>query len=90
MERHIHVNRLADVKRPASAEGDAVGLTNRRRQPLSSQAIDTLLRNRLYVGIIDVPEFGVRDQRGDFDRLISGEMLAKAASSEVPTGELNA
>jgi len=27
-----------------------------------------LLRNRLYVGIIDVPEFGVRDQRGDFER----------------------
>jgi hypothetical protein len=26
-----------------------------------------LLRNRLYFGIIDVPEFGVRDQRGDFD-----------------------
>src|SRR5918993_3381213 len=28
-------------------------------QPLSSQAIGMLLRNRLYVGIIDVPEFGV-------------------------------
>jgi hypothetical protein len=43
------------------------GLTNRRGQPLSSQAIGMLLRNRLYVGIIDVPESGVRDQRGDFD-----------------------
>ena len=31
------------------------GLTNRRGQPLSSQAIGMLLRNRLYVGIIDVP-----------------------------------
>jgi hypothetical protein len=40
------------------------GLTNRRGQPLSAQAIGMLLRNRLYVGIIDVPEFGVRDQRG--------------------------
>jgi site-specific DNA recombinase len=50
------------------------GLTNRRGQPLSSQAIGMLLRNRLYVGIIDVPEFGVRDQRGDFDPLISEEI----------------
>jgi hypothetical protein len=33
-----------------------------------------LLRNRLYVGIIDVPEFGVRDQRGDFESLISEEI----------------
>ena len=49
------------------------GLTNRRGQPLSSQAIGMLLRNRLYIGIIDVPDFGVRDQRGDFDPLISEE-----------------
>ena len=46
-------------------------LTNRRGQPLSSQAIGMLLRNRLYIGIIDVPEFGVRDQRGDFAPLIN-------------------
>jgi len=50
------------------------GLTNRRGQPLSSQAIGMLLRNRLYVGIVDVPEFGVRDQRGDFEPLISGDV----------------
>lgn len=54
-----------------------LGLTNRRGQPLSSQAIGMLLRNRLYIGIIDVPEYGVRDQRGDFDLLISEEMLRK-------------
>jgi site-specific DNA recombinase len=54
------------------------GLTNRRGQPLSSQAIGMLLRNRLYVGIIDVPEFGVRDQRGDFEPLISEEIFHKA------------
>jgi Recombinase len=46
------------------------GLTNRRGQPLSSQAIGMLLRNRLYIGVIDVPDFGVRDQRGDFEPLI--------------------
>jgi Recombinase len=43
------------------------GLTNRRGQPPSSQAIGMLLRNRLYVGMIDVPDSGIRDQRGDFD-----------------------
>lgn len=37
-----------------------------------------LLRNRLYIGVIDVPEFGVRDQRGDFDPLISEEVFYKA------------
>jgi hypothetical protein len=53
------------------------GLTNRRGQPHSSQAIGMLLRNRLYVGIIDVPEFGVRDQRDDFEPLISEETSHK-------------
>ena len=51
------------------------GLTNRRGQPLSSQAIGMPLRNRLYVGIIDVPEFGVRDQRGSFEPLFSGHLV---------------
>ena len=37
-----------------------------------------LLRNRLYVGVIDVPDFGVRDQRGDFEPLISDEIFYKA------------
>jgi hypothetical protein len=50
------------------------GLTNRRGQPLTSQAIGMLLRNRLYIGIIDVPDFDVRDRRGDFEPLISEEI----------------
>ena len=54
------------------------GLTNRRGQPLRSQAIGTLLRNRLYVGVIDVPDFGLRDKRGDFEPLISDEIFYKA------------
>ena len=56
----------------------AWGLTNRRGQPLRSQAIGMLLRNRLYVGIVDVPEFGVREKRGDFEPLISEEMFYSA------------
>jgi hypothetical protein len=63
------------------------GPSNRRGQPLSSQAIGMLLRNSLYVGIIDVPEFGVRDQRGDFEPLIGEEIFYKAQavlSGKVP------
>ena len=51
------------------------GLTNRRGLPLTSQAIAMLLRNRLNVGIVDVPEFGVRDPRGDFEPLINEEIF---------------
>ena len=49
----------------------AWGLTNRRGRPLTSQAIGMVLRNRLYAGIVDVPEYGVRAKRGDFEPLIS-------------------
>ena len=56
-----------DTKQEILQKATQWGLTNRRGQPLSSQAIGMLLRNRLYVGVIDVPDFGVRDQRGDFD-----------------------
>ena len=54
------------------------GLTNRRGQPLSSQddRHAPASSNRLYIGIIDVPEFGVRDQRGDFEPLINDGILA--------------
>jgi site-specific DNA recombinase len=56
------------------------GLTNRRGKPLTSQAIGVLLRNRLYAGIVDVPEYGVRDNRGDFDPLISEDLFYRAQS----------
>jgi hypothetical protein len=38
-------------------------LTNRRGKPLTSQAIGVLLRNQLYTGIVEVPEYGVRGSR---------------------------
>jgi DNA invertase Pin-like site-specific DNA recombinase len=53
----------------------AWGLTNRRGRPLTSQAIGVLLRNRLYAGIVDVPEYGVRGKRGDFEPLISEDLF---------------
>ena len=51
------------------------GLTNRRGRPLTSQAIGMLLRNQLYAGVVDVPEYGVRGKRGDFEPLISGDLF---------------
>jgi len=50
-------------------------LTNRRGKPLTSQAIGMLLRNQLYAGIVDVPEYGVRGKRGDFEPLISEDLF---------------
>ena len=34
-----------------------------------------LLRDRFYAGIVDVPEFGVRSKRGDFEPLISEDLF---------------
>ena len=53
----------------------AWGLTNRRGRPLRSQAIGVLLRNRLYAGILDVTEYGVRGKRGDFEPLVSEDLF---------------
>ena len=37
-----------------------------------------LLRNQLYAGIVAVPEYGVRNQRGDFDPLVSEDVIFRA------------
>jgi hypothetical protein len=37
-----------------------------------------LLRNPLYAGIVDVPEYGVRGKRGDFEPLISEDLFYQA------------
>ena len=66
----------------------AWGLTNRRGRPLTSQAIGTPLRNRLYAGIVDVPEYGVRTKRGDFEPLISEDLFYRVQavlSGRVPS-----
>jgi site-specific DNA recombinase len=53
-------------------------LTNRRENPLTSQAISMLLRNQLYAGVVDVPEYGMRGKRGDFEPLISEDLFYRA------------
>ena len=37
-----------------------------------------LLRNQLNAGIVDVPEYGVRNKRGDFDPLVSEDLFFRA------------
>ena len=56
------------------------GLTNRRGKPLTSQAMGMLLRKELYAGIVDVPEYGVRGKRGDFEPLISEDLFYRVQS----------
>ena len=49
---------------------NALGLTTRRGKPVPSQTFDALLRNRVYIGQIDVPAYNV-STRGDFEPLAS-------------------
>ena len=66
------------TKQAILKKANHLGLTNRRGHPLSSQAIGMLLRNRLYIGVIDVPDFGIRNQPGDFEPLIAEDIFYKA------------
>jgi site-specific DNA recombinase len=52
-----------------------LGLRTRRGSKVSSQTFDALLENQLYIGIIDVPEYGVRSRRGDFEPLIDQKLF---------------
>ena len=52
-----------------------------------------LLRNRLYAGIVDVTEYGVRAKRGDFEPLISEELFYRVQavlSGRVPEHDATA
>jgi hypothetical protein len=68
------------TKQQLLKQSRAWGLTNRRGHPLTSQAIGMLLRNRLYAGIVDVPDYGVRGKRGDFEPLISEDLFYRVQS----------
>jgi site-specific DNA recombinase len=56
------------TKREVLATVTRLGLRNRRGAVVSAQTFDSMLENGLYAGIVDVPEYGVRDVRGDFNR----------------------
>ena len=52
----------------------ALGLKTRRSQPVPSQTFDGMLRNRVYIGQIDVADYGV-STRGDFEPLVSEKVF---------------
>jgi DNA invertase Pin-like site-specific DNA recombinase len=58
------------TKREVLAHVTQLGLRSRRGAVVSPQTFDAMLENRLYAGIVDVPEYGVRDLRGDFEPLV--------------------
>jgi hypothetical protein len=76
----------ASARQQLLKQSKAWGLTNRRGRPLTSQAIGVLLRNRLYAGILDVTEYGVRGKRGDFDSLVSEDLFYRVQHLESRTG----
>jgi site-specific DNA recombinase len=49
---------------------NALGLTTRRGKAVPSQTFDAMLRNRVYIAQIDVPEFGI-STRGGFEPLVT-------------------
>jgi site-specific DNA recombinase len=58
------------TKREVLANVTRLGLRSRRGAVVSAQTFDSMLENTLYAGIVDVPEYGVREVRGDFEPLI--------------------
>ena len=45
-----------------------------------------LLRNRLYAGIVDVPEYGVHAKRGDFQPLLSEDLFYRVQAAPFLAG----
>jgi Recombinase len=63
------------TKKEVLAEITRLGLRTRRGLKVSPQAFDVMLENRLYIGILDVPDYGVHGRRGDFEPLIDEELF---------------
>jgi hypothetical protein len=52
------------AKKEVLSEITRLGLRTRRGLKVSPQAFDVMLENRLYIGILDVPDYGVHGRRG--------------------------
>lgn len=63
------------TKQQVLTEVTRLGLRTRRGLKVSPQTFDAVLANRLYIGVIDVPDYGVQSRRGDFDPLISEQLF---------------
>ena len=62
------------TKQEVRANITALGLKTRRGQPVPSQTFDAMLRNQVYIGRVDVPDYGV-STRGDFEPLVSEKVF---------------
>jgi hypothetical protein len=60
--------------RTGGASSVALGLKTRRGHPVPSQTFDGMLRNRVYIGQVDVADYGVAT-RGDFEPLVSEKVF---------------
>src|SRR5437660_2168398 len=61
-------------KQEVRANMTALGLKTRRGQPVPSQTFDALLRNRAYIGQVDVRGYGI-STRGDFEALVTDKVF---------------
>jgi site-specific DNA recombinase len=59
----------------------ALGLRTRSGKPLTPQSFGTLLKRRIYIGIIDAPGFGLSGIAGDFEPLVSEELFQRAQAA---------
>src|SRR5262249_57440637 len=57
-----------------------LGLKTRRGLPLPAQTFDGMLRNRIYIGQIDVPDYGV-STRGDFEPLVTEKIFLRVQAT---------
>jgi len=53
----------------------AAGLRTRAGEPIGRQTFRTLIRNPIYKGIMDAPEFGLRAVRGDFEPIVPAALF---------------
>ena len=64
---------VADLLRMVTA----LGLVTRKGRPLSRQTFGKMLRNPIYAGFLDVPGFGLKGVRGDFQPLIPDTLFGR-------------
>ncbi len=63
------------TKQQVLEEVTRLGLRSRRGLKVSSQTFDAVLENQLYIGVIDVREYGMQSKRGDFEPLIDEKLF---------------
>jgi DNA invertase Pin-like site-specific DNA recombinase len=74
--------------REVLADATRRGLRARHGGPLGPQLFGTILRNPVYIGILNVRGYGVRDARADFEPLISEDVFYRVQA--ILTGRMEA